>query len=299
MNSRQLKYAIELSRSLNFSLVSEQLGISQPALSKQILALENELGVKLFDRSSNPLKLTAAGEFFIARAKQLLLDEDMLIDSMAQYKSGNRGQIVIGSTPFRSQYLLAKAAREFIDFYPNVKIILKEQDSSQLRQDTIDGKYDFAIVNLPVDKSVLDVIPLEADTLVLVIQQELANKYLSPNIRNASVIKLSDCKNIPFVTLGKEQELRQLFDKQCAFENYTPNISMEVKGISTAYEMCVAGIGATLLPKQFMEYKGTNNGTYSFLLEHPLYTRCPAIVRRKGQYVSEYAKTFIDLLCRS
>ena len=65
MNSRQLQYAIALSEIRNFSQVAEKLNISQPALSKQILSLENELGVKLFDRATTPLLVTPAGQQFI------------------------------------------------------------------------------------------------------------------------------------------------------------------------------------------------------------------------------------------
>jgi len=72
MNSRQLQYAIKLSEVRNFSQVAEQLNISQPALSKQILSLEQELGVKLFDRNTSPLTLTPAGDIFIEEAKNYL-----------------------------------------------------------------------------------------------------------------------------------------------------------------------------------------------------------------------------------
>ena len=65
MNLRQLQYAVALSRTLNISQTAENLKITQPALSKQILSLEKELGLALFDRSTTPLKLTQAGENFI------------------------------------------------------------------------------------------------------------------------------------------------------------------------------------------------------------------------------------------
>ena len=72
MNRKQLQYVIELSEDLNFSVVAERLGITQPALSKQVLALEKELDVKLFDRNNIPMTLTAAGEYFISEAKKLI-----------------------------------------------------------------------------------------------------------------------------------------------------------------------------------------------------------------------------------
>ena len=76
MNYRQLQYAIALSETRNFSQVADKLKISQPALSKQILSLENDLGVKLFDRSTVPLTVTPAGEHLIREAKELLYRED-------------------------------------------------------------------------------------------------------------------------------------------------------------------------------------------------------------------------------
>ena len=82
MNTRQLQYAIELYKALNFSIVADRLKISQPALSKQIAALENDLGIKLFDRTTNPLTVTPAGEHFFAGAVKLLYQEDQLLRSM-------------------------------------------------------------------------------------------------------------------------------------------------------------------------------------------------------------------------
>ena len=76
LNTRQLEYALRLARVRNFSQVAEELKITQPALSKQILQLESELGVKLFDRNTNPLTLTPAGEHFVQEAQELLYREE-------------------------------------------------------------------------------------------------------------------------------------------------------------------------------------------------------------------------------
>ena len=88
MNNKQLEYAMELSKSLNFSYVAKELGISQPALSKQISALEKNLGVLLFDRSKNPIEITAAGKYFFDQAQELLYKEQQLYRSMEDFISG-------------------------------------------------------------------------------------------------------------------------------------------------------------------------------------------------------------------
>lgn len=291
MNTRQLQYALALYKSLNFSSVAEALGISQPALSKQILNLENELGVKLFDRNTVPLTVTPAGEYFFREAQKLLYKEDQLLRSMEEFKSGKRGRLVIGISPFRSLYLIPLIAKKIKDKYPDVQIILHETNSDALRKEAAEGKYDLAVVNLPVDESVLDVTPIGADTLVLAVPKALARQ-----LPDTTQIALEDCKALPFVAVGQTQEMRRLFDKSCAAANLEPNITMEVVGISTAWAMCRAGVGATLLPLQFIEHMGNDDNIKLFSLKQNVHSRQPAIITRKGQYISEYAEYAIKLL---
>lgn len=292
MNTRQLRYAIELSKTLNFSAVAENIGISQPALSKQILNLEKDLGLKLFDRDANPMKLTAAGEYFLSEANKLLFSEEMLLRSMEEFKEGNRGQLVVGATPFRSQYLIPKVAKEFNEKYPGVKLILKESGSDILRKETAEGKFDLSVVNLPVDESILDVVPIESDILVLAVP----DRFTKGLPEEKSKISLDICKDIPFVTVGKNQEMHTLLEKSCAMANFKPIIAIETTGITTAFAMCLEGIGATLIPLQYVEHSGKKDSIRLFYLTQNLYTRQSAVITRKGQYVSEYANYFISLL---
>ena len=295
MNTRQLQYALEVYETLNFSLVAEKLGITQPALSKQILHLEDELGVKLFERSTQPLTVTPAGEHFFHEIKKILYRQEQLVHSLDEFKSGKRGRLDIGISPFRSLYLMPTILKAVKEKYPDVQVVLHEETSDVLRKHTAEGKFDFAIVNLPVDESVLDTRDLEADTLVLAVPKELSGHL--PN-KSAKKIKITDCKNIPFVVVSQQQELRQLFDKCCQDENFEPNISVEVVGISTCGTMCEAGLGAAILPLQFVKsMKGIEN-LLVFELDQKIRTRQPVIITRRGQYISPYAKYAINLLCK-
>jgi len=295
MNSRQFQYAIMLSETLNFSQVAEKLNISQPALSKQILSLENELGVRLFDRGTTPLTLTAAGEHFIREAQELLFREDQLKRSMEDFRSGERGRLVIGITPFRSQYLIPPIAKKLRDKYPGVQIILHEAGSDILRKEAAEGKYDFAVINLPVDDSVLDITPIEPDTLVLAVPNSMLNLLPQDPEGQLPEINIAACKDLPFVVVGQNQELRKHFEKLCATADTHPQIAMEVVGITTAWTMSRAGIGAALLPKQLIDDDHRDRVTL-FKLTHDIYARQPAVVTRKGQYISQYAKYAISLL---
>ncbi len=293
MNARQLQYAIELSRVRNFSQVAEKLNISQPALSKQILALEKELGVKLFDRSATPLILTPAGEDFVRQAQELLYRQDQLKHSMEQFRSGGAGRLTIGISPFRSMYLLSDMAKQVRQKYPGVQITLCEAPSDQLRKEAAEGKYDFAVVNLPVDESVLEVTPIEADTLVLAIPDELLRTM--PQIAHQKAVDLALCEKLPFVVVSKNQEMRQLFDRLCIRAQLQPSIAMEVVGVATSWEMVRAGIGAALVPMQFVKNKNTK-GVTLLPIKEGVTTRQPVVVTRHGQSQTEYAQYAIGIL---
>jgi len=293
MNSRQLQYALLLSETLNFSQVADSLGISQPSLSKQILALEAELGIKLFDRNHSPMTITPAGEFFLQEARELLYKEDQLYKGLDRFKSGENGQLVIGVSPFRSLYLMPSIVQKVKQKYPGVRVVLHEASAAQLRKDAVDGKYDFALLNLPVDESVLDVMPMEPDTLVLAVPESLL--HLLPDVSGASV-DFSQAKDLPFVVLGQSQELRQLFDKLCAGADFHPHIAAEVVGITTAWAMAHAGVGAALLPLQFLSSQSFDSRLHLFTIRNNSYIRQPAIVTRRGQYISDYARYAMELL---
>lgn len=294
MNSRQMQYAILLSQVRNFSQAAEKLDISQPALSKQILNLENELGIKLFDRNSVPLTLTLAGEYFIREAEGLLYKEDQLLRSMEQFKSGEAGQLVIGITPFRSSYLIPKVVRMVREKFPGIRIRLHEAGSDILRKEAAEGKYDFAIVNLPVDDSILDVRALEPDKLVLAVPNELKHKV--PDIDGAESVDFADCRELPFAVVGQNQEMRHLFDRLCASAGFVPNIAVEVVGLTTAWTIARSGTAATILPWQFVEQGSLYEKITVIGIKDALYTRRPAVVTRRGQYITEAAAYAIKLL---
>lgn len=292
MTLRQLQYAILLSKEGSFSVVAEKLNITQPALSKQILSLENELGVKLFDRNCSPIALTPAGAHFIPRASEIVSKEEHLLRSMEQFKTGQAGQLVIGITPFRSSYLVSKVITEVKQAFPHIIVKLCESGNDTLRKEVVDGKYDFAVVNLPADDSLLDIRMLEPDRLVLVVPKALRSKIPT----QGNTVDFTDCKDLPFVVVGEHQEMRQLFDKLCTCAGFLPEINAEVIGLTTAWSLAREGVGATLLPWQFISHDLSRDNVDILDIRGLPYSRQPAIVYRKGQYLSEAAKFTMELL---
>lgn len=296
MNTKQIKYALALSETLNFSQVAERLGLSQPALSKQIQHLEKELGVKLFDRNRSPMTLTPAGEFFVQNARELVYQEEQLHKALEQFQSGDRGTLVIGVTPFRSLYLMPELVKKIRSRYPGISITLHEVSSAQLRKDAAEGKCDLAIVNLPVDTALLDVIPLEPDMLVLAIHKAMAGELPVSSDGKYLSVDLSQLQDYPFVVLRPGQELRSLFDGLCTAAGFRPTIAAEVVGVTSALAMAQAGVGAAVLPLQFVHSQNFDENLSLYVIRNSLYSRQPAIVTRRGQVRTPYADFAISLL---
>lgn len=294
MNSRQMQYAVILAETRNFSTAAEKLNISQPAFSKQIISLENELGLKLFDRSTTPLSITPAGEFFIEKAKNILFEEDVLLKTVEKYKLGERGKLVIGAVPFRSSYMLPGLIKAIKDKFPGLQVVLMEYGLSVLEKGLLESEYDFAIMNLPVNNPEFETIPLEEDKLVLAVPKKY--KIFVKSNKNGEIDDLSAVKDVPFVTVSKEQEMRKLFDALCAEADFTPEIYAQVTGVATAWEVTKSGEAATIIPKQFIDAKGGAEEIEIYEIKNTPYKRQSAVVLRRGQYVSEYAKFAIEEL---
>lgn len=285
-----------LAKTRNFSQAAQNFDMSQPAFSKHIISLENEVGIKLFDRSTNPLTLTPAGEFFIEKAQKLVFQEDNLLKNLEKFKTGEMGKLVIGAVPFRSSYMMPALIKKIKDRFPLLKVELREYGLSILKEELLGGEYDFAIMNLPVAEPEFETIPLEKDVLVLAVPQKY--ECLVKTNKRGSIKDLSTVENIPFVTVGKEQEMRKLFDALCIEGNIEPNIYATVTGIATAWEVVKNGEAATIIPRQFAQARGNLDGVKLFEIENIPYIRQPAVVTRKGQFVSGYAKYAIEELTK-
>ena len=180
--------------------------------------------------------------------------------------------------------------------YPGVIVSLQEVPSPQVRKDVLEGKYDFAIINLPVDTSLLDVTPLEPDTLVVAVSNTLVDKLPTSADGNYPEIDFSEAKDLPFVVLSQGQELRELFDKLCTVADFHPIIAAEVMGVTSARSMAQAGVGATILPLQFVRNQHVDNNLSLYIIKNCEYSRQPAIVTRRGQFRTPYADYAIRLL---
>ena len=161
MNLNTLNYVITIAEEGNFTRAARKLFISQPTLSQSIQLLENQLGTRLFDRNSTPIKPTPAGEEYIAWARQVLDSEAQTMRRISDIVQNKDRSLVVGVSPYRSLRILPEVLKRFYaETEGNCRITLVEQRSSEYVRLMEEGKLD-----LLIDKPVSDDSPYEAVTL--------------------------------------------------------------------------------------------------------------------------------------
>ena len=297
MNQKQLQYAVLLSQCANVTEAAAKLAISQPALSKQILSLERELGVSLFDRSGQPLSLTPAGEEFVSRAKEILLCQDALASVMEAYRKEEVGRLSIGISPFRASYDLAGVIASLRTRFPQLQVVLCEENSTRLQAMAADGETDLTVMNLPVDEAKLEVLPLHPEPVVLAVPERLLSLLPAAVVAcgRSGELRPEDVRQMPMVVLGKTQELRRLFDGLFSTAAHPP-IAAQVVGIASAWNLVEGGVGAALIPQDFAKTKMPSPKVRLFSIRGAVALRRPAIVYRKGVPLSRYAKAAVELI---
>lgn len=235
LDLRKLRYFVAVARLLHFGRAAEQLHIAQPVLSRQIRALESDLGVQLFVRDSHQVDCTDAGRQLLDDAVELLAAAEALRRRASRAARGPR-RLVVG---FRAGIPVSEAVRLFTADHPDVTVDVHRLDWGDQREALLDGRVDVAYVRQPIDDRGLRVTPLytEPRVVVLAATHRLAGK---------ESIAASDLVGEPFVW----HEEFALFPGRAA----QPASGHRVTSVEDKLEHVAAGRGMSVLPVSAAAY---------------------------------------------
>jgi LysR family transcriptional regulator, hydrogen peroxide-inducible genes activator len=288
MEIRQLQYALMLAEERNFSRAADRLHLAQPSLSQQIIKLEKELGIQLFERRPGDLQLTFAGKRFIDQASKILDQVELLKKEMQDVADLNTGQLVIGSLPITGGHLLPPALPMFQQAFPGVELVLMEETTSHLEILTSRGQTDISLLSMPTTEPGLEIIPLLQEDILLAVPR-------SHPLSERPSVALSECQNEPFIFLKKGQGFREISEGLCKEAGFVPKVVFESTNIETVQSLVAAGMGVAFIPKMVTTTKRTHVPVY--LPIHDLQaTRTLVIAYKKGRYLSKAATSFISVL---
>ncbi|RKD26788.1 transcriptional regulator [Ammoniphilus oxalaticus] len=291
MELRQLRYALMLAEEKNFSRAAEKLHLAQPSLSQQIIKLEKELSVSLFERRPGSLQLTYAGKRFIDQASRIIDQVEQLKQEMMDVAESKKGQLVIGSLPITGARLLPQALQQFQHDFPGIELVLVEEPTAQLESLTARGQTDFSLLSLPLHEQGLDFIPvLEEDILLAVPPQ-----HRFGTLKEA---KLADCQDEPFILLKKGQGFRQIAAQLCQQVGFEPQAIFETTNIETLQSLVASGMGIGLIPKMVTRSEHATLRPIYLPISDIQARRTLVLAYKKGRYLSKAGEQFISLMKR-
>jgi DNA-binding transcriptional LysR family regulator len=242
MELRHLRYFEAVARHSHVTRAAEELHIAQPALSKQISQLEQELDVALFDRVGRNVRLTEAGEALLPHVRMVLAQVEAARAEMAERVGLRRGRAAIGTPPTVGTQLLPKALADFNQQYPGIEFRLHEAGVQTLLDLLEAGLADMAVVTLPVDDSNLMVAELFGEELVVVARN---THWLA----SQSSVTLDELRNEGWLLSPKSYELRETTLHACHQAGFAPRVVLDGGEMDTLLHLVAAGVGITLVPR--------------------------------------------------
>ena len=294
MELRHLKYFSEIARELHFARAAEKLKLTQPALSRQIAALEAELGVELFNRSNKwKIELTEAGNMFLLEAEKILQAASRATNLAKSAAKGGYGKLAIGaisSTIESPEFSLA--LQEMRHRYPDLLLEVLDSTSAGLpelvRQHTLDIAFLRPLPELNSDETLICE-HLWNDKLVAAIPHDhplvRQVQFLPGVLANESFIMVPEK-----TSSSQRQYLTSFFHR---YGEFTPKVGIEILNTYTALRMVAAHLGVTVVAESYMGHF-TDRICYRFFTGKS--PEMPLWVIRSSEHTSKSANTFLNIL---
>lgn len=250
MDTRQLRHFVALAETLNYHQAAQRLHISQPPLSASIRKLEEQLGVRLFERTRRGTTLTAAGQAALDDARRALFHTEQFGRTAAAAARGESGTLRIGFIGSATYELMPRLMPTYSARYPEVQLVLVESTTKQLLDDVERGHVDAGLLRFPLGRvSTASIMPVERDLIVAALpaRHPLARKRSLP---------LSALRDQPFILYGAEAVpgLHAMTLLACQRAGFVPKVQQEALQVHTVVSLVESGLGVALVPSVAMRH---------------------------------------------
>lgn len=240
MNLHQLRVFYTVANRLSFTLAAADLVMSQPAVSLQVKALEQSLGLRLFERVSNRLSLTQAGDALYHSAVSMLSAEDEAARTMAELAGATRGKLVIGANTTGGMYIMPPVIRDFRLRYPDTEIVLHIEGTERLCERVQQNIIDLAFVGGPIEDSRFRVEHLCLDPLALIFSP--AHRFAGRNS-----VSLTELAAEEFVLPEASSRTRQLVERSLRERGLTIQIGQQLTGTEPVKKAVESNLGVGMV----------------------------------------------------
>ncbi|MEK4329112.1 selenium metabolism-associated LysR family transcriptional regulator [Paenibacillus sp. FSL R7-0312] len=251
MNFHQLHIFYTVSERGSFSAAALTLHMTQPAVTMQIQALEDYFGAKLFDRSTKKIMLSEAGRTlmpFALRSMQLMRETDQ---AMSAFTHMLEGRLQLGASLTIGEYVLPRLLGPFGREYPNISIMMKVMNTTQIMEEINKHQLNFGLIEAPVSHPDMVIEPVMGDELKLIVPQ-------GHPLAELSEVTLSDALGYPFVLREQGSGTRRVMEEQLVVKGLDPGdmrIVMELGSTGAVKSAVEAGLGITIISTSSVKHE--------------------------------------------
>jgi LysR family carnitine catabolism transcriptional activator len=279
----RIRSFVAVAEERQFRRASERIGLSQPAMSAQLRELEEFLGAALLSRTTRSVHLTAEGEKFLVRARNILADLESAVLEVRDHASLRRGRLSVAAIPSVASRILPGVVADFTARYPGIDVQMIELGAQDVERCVASGNADLGIAAVPDRNSELSFSFLMRDRFVGLVAKT------NPLARKRRV-RLEALFEYPLITTVTGTSIRSALERTCREQGRSLRVTHSVTQHQTVVAMVAAGLGVALLPALSL---ADNLDVVRLTVVDPQITRDLGMLQRKGEPSSTAAQEFI------
>lgn len=287
MNFRKLKIFYETAINLNMTKVAKALYISQPSVSQAIQELEDELGVKVFDRIGKRLSLTYEGEVYFNYVRRILNLYDEGAQKIKAINNKEEGKIVIGASTTIGIYILPDIIKDFVERNKGIEISLIIENTQNIEKMILQNKIDFAFIEGKVHSDEIKYENIWKDEIVFI--APCNDKW-----NEKSTIEKDELKKEKFIIREKGSGTREIVEAYLKDKSIEYNIFMELGNSEAIKRSVEAGLGIGCISKQCIKEEIKRKKLKNITLDKETIERDLLLLVHKDKFISNNMNEFMD-----
>lgn len=294
MNEKHMQYVLTVLKEGSFTNAAKKLYVSQPSLSQIIKTAESNLGAPIFDRSTDPITLTPAGQLYVEAARQVTTISSNLRKQVEELSKEEFGTIRLGISVQRGMELLPELYPRFKKRFPHVGLELHEQGSATMEKSVLEGEVGIALLTTSPRHEELVYDLIQEEQLVLIVNRECE---LAKRIAPGTPIDILEARDETFVSSQSGHSVRTIQDSLFITRDMKPKIDLVTISIEVGKHVVAASPVVMACPDSYVE---TDNSPDSAYFSYPILgvenPRHFYACYRKDMYLTKYMKGFLEIL---
>lgn len=294
MNEKHMQYVLTVLKEGSFTNAAKKLYVSQPSLSQIIKTAESNLGAPIFDRSTDPITLTPAGQLYVEAARQVTTISTNLRKQVEELSKEKFGTICLGISVQRGMELLPELYPRFKKRFPHVGLELHEQGSATMEKSVLEGEVGIALLTTFPRHEELVYDLIQEEKLVLIVNRECE---LAKRIAPGTPIDILEARDETFISSQSGHSVRTIQDSLFITRDMKPKIDLVTISIEVGKHVVAANPVVMACPDSYVE---TDNSPDSAYFSYPILgvenPRHFYACYRKDMYLTKYMKGFLEIL---